>query len=66
MSKDDSNKYETNIKNLLENPIISVKEARKLLGAEYKEQSDEWVLGTICTLREMAETLIRTAISSTK
>lgn len=72
MSKNSLHSSKTNtesnktISNLLDRPIISVKEARKLLGVQYEGQSDEWVLETIRNLRTMTDVLIESAGSSTK
>lgn len=68
MSKEDSSLSKTNtdsqqtLDNLLNKPIISVKEARKLLGAEYGCQSDEQILSIICSIRATAEVLLESAI----
>lgn len=38
-----------------EKPIISVKEARKILGQEYKDLSDDNLLGVIVSLTKIAQ-----------
>lgn len=38
-----------------EKPIISVKEARKILGHEYRELSDDNLMGVIVSLTKIAE-----------
>ena len=38
-----------------EKPIISVKEARKILGYEYRELSDDNLLGVIVSLTKIAQ-----------
>lgn len=38
-----------------EKPIISVKEARKILGHEYRELSDDNLLGVIVSLTKVAQ-----------
>ena len=38
-----------------EKPIISVKEARKILGHEYQELSDDNLLGAIASLTQIAQ-----------
>jgi len=37
-----------------EKPIISVKEARKILGIEYKSLSDEHIMGVVASLERIA------------
>jgi len=44
--------------------IISVGEARKLLGADAKELSDDEIVALIYELSEIAQTLLNTALSS--
>ena len=65
-SSNTNTKSNETISNLLDKPIISVKEARKLLGVQYENQSDEWVLETIRNLRTVADMLIKSVGSSTK
>lgn len=50
------------IKSLIDRPIISIKEARKLLGAAYNTMSDEQILGTIGLMRTTAELMLEAAI----
>lgn len=52
--------------NLLNKPIISIKEARKLLGANYDNKSDAQISEIICSMRAVANTLLEMAASSTK
>lgn len=37
-----------------ERPIISMKEARKILGIEYKNLSDEHIMGVVASLEQIA------------
>lgn len=68
MSKEDSSLSKTKtspqqaLDNLLDKPIISVKEARKLLGSKYEHQSDEQILSIICSMRITAEVLLESVI----
>lgn len=72
MSKNDAYSTETNtnpkqtIDNLLDKPIISIKEARKLLGTVYDDKSDAQISEIICSMRAVANTLLEMASSSTK
>lgn len=49
-----------------EDPIISVKEARKMLGKEYKELSDDNLLGVINSLHKIAFSLLESIIVPNK
>ncbi len=68
MSKEDSSLSKTKtspqqaLDNLLDKPIISVKEARKLLESKYEHQSDEQILSIICSMRITAEVLLESVI----
>ena len=50
---------------LMDGGIISVKEARKLLGAPYKDWSDEITMGVICDMVNLSEALLNWQNSST-
>lgn len=65
-TKTKTTKNQQAIKHLLVKPIISVKEARKLLGAEYKNESDEWVMQVVGSMHISAENLIKAMGGSTK
>ncbi len=72
MSENDacSTKTNTNAKqtfdNLLNKPVISIKEARKLLGADYNDKSDTQISEIICSMRAIANALLEMATSSTE
>jgi hypothetical protein len=48
------NKWSGQILSVSEKPIISVKEARKILGKEYDNVSDDNLLGIIRSLHQIA------------
>ena len=48
------NKWSGQILSISDKPIISVKEARKILGKEYNNVSDDNLLGIICSLHQIA------------
>lgn len=50
----------------LDKGIISVKEARKLLGVSYKDWSDEITMGVICDMVNLSEALLDWQNGSTK
>lgn len=72
MSKNDTCFAKTNtspkqtLDKLLNKPIISIKEARKLLGAGYNDKSDAQISEIICSMRAVANALLEMAASSTK
>lgn len=51
---------------LMDGGIISVKEARKLLGASYGDWSDETTMGVIYDMVNLSEALLDWQNSSTK
>ena len=48
------NKWSGQILSISDKPIISVKEARKILGKEYEKVSDDNLLGIIRSLHQIA------------
>lgn len=48
------NRWGGQILSISEKPIISVKEARKVLGKDYSELSDEHLMGAIISLSKIA------------
>lgn len=48
------NKWSGQILSISEKPIISVKEARKILGKEYSDVSDDNLMGIIKSLTQIA------------
>ena len=47
--------WDGQVLSMSEKPIISVKEARKILGYEYRELSDDNLLGVIVSLTKIAQ-----------